>query len=418
MTSLADPLPIAPLTKSFDLLITPPGSKSLTCRAYVLAALARGTSRIIRPLRADDTDALLAALCTLGASASWTGDDVSITGTDGRFPRGGSVNLGDGGAPTRFMIAAACLAAEPVVIDGSPRMRQRPIAEGVELLRRLGARIEYTGDDERLPVRVTPSELHGGELDVGRTQSSQFISALMLVAPWIREPIRLKLGDDVTSASYVRLTARVLGQWGVGETPGPPTAMTYTIEPDASAATYWLAAAAITPGAAVRIDGLPASSSQADAGFVRLLTRTGANPIEAPSLGVRHGGPLRGLTCDMADMPDASMTLAAALTTAESPSTITGLGTLRVKETDRLAALAAELSKIGCRVETTRDAITIHPAGRGTTEPVTFETYDDHRMAMALALVGLVRPGISVANPACVSKSYPAFWRDFARLYD
>jgi len=416
MTNLRDPLPIAPLRTPFHLAITPPGSKSLTCRAYVLAALAKGTSRIVRPLRAEDTDALLAALCTLGTRASWTGDDVTIVGNGGRFPRGGTINLGDGGTPTRFMIAAACLGTEPVIVDGSERMRQRPIAEGVELLRRLGAQIDFIEHNEHLPVRVTPRELTGGDLDVGRTLSSQFISAVMLIAPCLDTPLRLNLGPDVTSASYVELTRQVLRQWRGGDE-GPLEATTYKVEPDASAASYWLAAAAMVPGAAVRIDGLAASSPQPDAGFVRLLAEAGCVPTGDDPLGVRYGGPLRGLTCDMADMPDASMTLAAALATAEGPSTITGLQTLRIKETDRLGALATELSKIGCRIEITDDSITIRPSANHA-GPVIFKTYDDHRMAMALALIGLVRPGISVANPACVSKSYPTFWRDLARLYD
>ena len=416
MTSLRDPLPITPLRTPFDLAITPPGSKSLTCRAYVLAALAEGTSRIVRPLRAKDTDALLTALCTLGTQVSWTGDDVSIVGNGGRFPRGGTINLGDGGTPTRFMIAAACLAGGPVVVDGSARMRQRPIAEGVELLRRLGAQIDFVDDNDRLPVRVTPRELTGGDLDVGRTVSSQFISAVMLIAPCLDTPLRLNLGSDVTSASYIRLTRHVLRQWRGGDD-GPLKATTYEIEPDASAATYWLAAAAVVPGAAVRIEGLAISSPQADARFVRLLAEAGGNATGDDPVGLRYGGPLRGVTCDMADMPDAAMTFAAILATAESPSTITGLRTLRIKETDRLAALATELSKMGCGTEITRESITIRPS-TGDTGPVIFETYHDHRMAMALALIGLVRPGISVVNPACVSKSYPTFWRDFARLYD
>ena len=225
MTSLRAPLPSAPLRTPFDLVITPPGSKSLTCRAYVLAALATGTSRIVRPLRAKDTYALLAALCTLGTRASWTGDDVSIVGNGGRFPRGGSINLGDGGAPTRFMIAAACLAGEPVVVDGSARMRQRPIAEGVELLRRLGAQIDFVDHNERLPVRVTPRKMTGGDLDVGRTLSSQFISAVMLIAPCLDTPLRLNLGPEVTSVSYVGLTRHVLRQWRGGDE-GPLKATT------------------------------------------------------------------------------------------------------------------------------------------------------------------------------------------------
>ena len=417
LDQLPDPLPIEPLSRPFDLAITPPGSKSLTCRAYVLAALARGTSRIIRPLRADDTDRLLAALCTLGADACWDDEDVSITGTNGRFPRGGEVNLGDGGAPSRFMIAAACLAAEPVVVDASPRMRDRPIAEGVDLLRRLGADIRYIDRADRLPVRITPRELSGGDLEVGATQSSQFISAVMLIAPWLGEPLTLRLGERVTSPGYVQLTRHVLRHFEGTGAAGPLAATNYAVEPDASAATYWLAAAAMVEDSSVRIDGLAASSAQADVRFARMLAEAGACATGGDPVGVRHAGPLHGVTCDMASMPDASMTLVAAISTATSPSTITGLGTLRVKETDRLAALACELTRMGCLVQTTADSIIVDPRARHD-RPVTVETYHDHRMAMALAILGLSRPGISIENPACVSKSYPTFWRDFARLYD
>jgi len=435
LDQLPDPLPIEPLSRPFDLAITPPGSKSLTCRAYLLAAMADGESRIKRPLVADDTERLLTALETMGAGSRRDEHDVLIRGVSGRFPMGaggGTLNLGDGGAPARFMVAAACLAARPVTVDGSPRLRERPVAEGVELLRRLGAAIRYVGPDGRLPVRVTPRALHGGVIEVGRTLSSQFISAIMLIAPWLPDPLTLHLYPSPTSASYVRLTTHVLRQWGLrvddevdadGEgvtirlEAKPLAAGSYTIEPDASAATYWLAAAAIVPGAAVKIDGLAASSSQGDAQFARILAGAGACAIEGDQLGLRHAGRLSGVTCDLADMPDASMTLLAAIATAGSPSTITGLRTLRVKESDRIAALATELDRIGCTVQTTDDSITVDPR-TGHENPVQIETYNDHRMAMAFAVLGLARPGISIKNPACVSKSYPSFWRDLARLYD
>ena len=431
LDQLPDPLPIEPLSRPFDLAVTLPGSKSLTCRAYLLAALADGESRITQPLVADDTEQLLIALATLGAESRRDGDDLLIRGVSGRFPGGGTVNLGDGGAPARFMVAAACLAAEPVTIDGSPRLRERPIAEGVELLRHLGAAIRYVGADGRLPVRVTPRELHGGVIEVGRTQSSQFISAIMLIAPWLPDPLTLNLDPSPTSAPYLRLTTHVLRQWGLRvdeevDADGrntlrleakPLEAGSYTIEPDASAATYWLAAAAMVPGAAVTIDGLAVSSAQGDAQFARILAGAGACAIEGDQLSLRHAGPLHGVTCDLADMPDASMTLLAAIATAGSPSTITGLRTLRVKESDRIAALATELERIGCTVQATDDSITVEP-GTGHEKAVQIETYNDHRMAMAFAVLGLARPGISIKNPACVSKSYPSFWRDFARLYD
>ena len=213
LDELPDPLPIEPLTKPFDVTITPPGSKSITCRAYVLAALSDGESIISNPLRAEDTDKLLDALCTLGAEARWDGEDVFIKGVAGKFPKGGEVNLGDGGTPARFMIACACLAAEPVVVDGSNRMRERPVAEGVDMLRQLGATIEYVEEEGRLPVRVVPSELFkGGELKVGRTLSSQFSSALMLIASWLNEGIILRFTEEPTSFSYLMMTFEILGE--------------------------------------------------------------------------------------------------------------------------------------------------------------------------------------------------------------
>ena len=432
LEELPDPLPIGLLRRPFDVTITPPGSKSITNRAYVLAALANGESQIVRPLRSDDCDNLLEALCTLGAEARWEGEDVFIRGVNGRFPRGGSVNLGDGGAPTRFMIAVACLAEEPVVVDGSARMRERPIAEGVDLLRQLGASIDYVEEEDRLPVRVTPELLGGSELEVGQTQSSQFISAIMLIAPWLSFPLKLWFGEGVTSQPYVDMTKYIIKRWGVDivesvHADGRRSVFIYTrpvasrpfeVEADASSATYWLAAAALMPKSRAQIEGLPPSSPQGDLAFSRLLEELGAlrQHTGYTGVGVRYGKHLRGSRHDLADMPDAAVTLAAAMAYADSGSIITGLETLRVKESDRLAALADELRKLGCDVGTTDEAIGIDPSTRHD-EPVVIETYNDHRMAMAFAVLGLVRPNISISNPKCVKKSYPGFWRDFAKLY-
>ena len=447
LDELPDPLPIVPLERPFDVTITPPGSKSITNRAYVLAALADGESKIIRPLRSEDTDALLEALCTLGAEARWVpgddGEDVFIKGVNGRFPRGGSVNLGDGGTPTRFIIAAACLAAEPVTVDGSPRMRERPIAEGVEMLRHIGAQIEYVEEEGRLPVRVVPSEVFkGGELTVGKTASSQFISAVMLIAPWLEQGVCIRYSGGVTSPAYIWLTFQVMDDWhictecdfddgddegwiqtrsdSIPTTSGRVEGQTYQIDSDASSAAYWLTAASLCEHSRVRIKGLSADAPQPDVRLAGVLESMGARVFWSDGdrdLEFGWRGALRGSVQDALDMPDAAMSLSIACACADGPSTITGLHTLRVKETDRIAALANELRKVGCTVETTHDSITIDPSTRHD-EPVTIETYNDHRMAMSFAILGLVRPDLSIANPACVAKSYPTFWRDFARLYE
>jgi 3-phosphoshikimate 1-carboxyvinyltransferase len=481
LDELPDPLPIVPLEKPFDVTIRPPGSKSITNRAYVLAALAEGESKIIRPLHSEDTDALLDALCTLGAEVRWEGEDVFIKGVAGRFPRGGSVNLGDGGTPTRFMIAAACLAAEPVVVDGSPRMRERPIAEGVEMLRQLGAKIEYIEEEGRLPVRVVPSEdFKGGELTIGKTASSQFISAVMLIAPWLRYGVELVGEEEFTSASYVNLTSDALDRWNVrveywvyaesdgtqARSSGLPRVKVkgshvkgsqHEVERDASSAAYWMAATAVASRSQMTVVGMRWPSVQPDIHVVDALDDAGVD-IEGTEHGFQVKSPSRllwGINRDLSLLPDATIALAVVASRCEQSSQITGLHTLRVKETDRIAALANELRKIGCTVETTDDSITITPPkdthgrdaratardhraatvrersgakespgaplphGRGSDEDqIIIDTYNDHRMAMSFAILGLVRPGIAIRNPKCVAKSYPTFWQDFAKLYE
>ncbi len=425
--SLPDPLPIEPVRRPFDVTITPPGSKSLTCRAYVLAALAEGESRIVQPLRADDPDALLVALGTLGAASRREGGDVLNRGVGGRFPRGGEINLGDGGAPARFMIAAACLAEGPVTVDGSARMRQRPIAEGVDLLRRLGAAIEYLQAEGRLPVRVTPSaSFAGGTVEIPTTLSSQFVSAILLVAPFLKNGVALDFAGEITSSSYIDLTLRTLAGWDVhGNTRHPSIppqavmARRYPIEPDASSAVYFLVAATICRASKVRVPAISRRSAQPDLGALDVLKRMGAH-VEADEKGLAVAGPQgppRGTESDARHMPDAAVALAAASAMAEGTSVLRGLRTLRVKESDRIAALAAELRKIGCTVETTGDSIAIDPSGRHD-RPVVVETWNDHRMAMAFGILGLARGGIAIRDPACVSKSYPGFWSDLARVYD
>jgi 3-phosphoshikimate 1-carboxyvinyltransferase len=430
LSELPDPLPIAPLSKPIDVAIAPPGSKSLTNRVYLLAALADGTSRIRRPLRSDDCDRMLAALATLGAVSRFDGDDVEIDGVGGRFPHGGEVNLGDGGTPTRFMIAAACLAAEPVVVDGSPRMRERPIAEGVDLLRRIGATIEYVDAPDRLPVRITPSDgLRGGAVTATPTISSQFISALLLIGASLPDGLRLAFDGPVTSAAYVRMTEHVLHEWGVLAAEVPPSiddppppvieigpasvaARTYRIAPDASSAVYWRLVETLVPWATVDVAGLDEVTCQPDLAVVRELSRI---------TGDDNDGTVRAFHYDASNCPDGALALAVAAAAADGQCRITGLRTLRVKETDRIAALAAELQQVGCGVETSDESISITPGPPADPEavhPVTVSTYDDHRMAMAFAVLGLVRPGISIADPGCVAKSYPGFFADLATLYD
>jgi 3-phosphoshikimate 1-carboxyvinyltransferase len=436
---LPDPLPIEPVAAPLAARLRAPGSKSATNRAIVLAALASGRSRLEGILVAEDTLRLVAGFEALGVRVAREGDCAVVEGCGGRLPRGGAVDLGDGGTPTRFLIAAATLAAGPVVVDGSARMRERPVEEGIALLRRLGARIETTERVvdgkavEALPVVVHPSApLAGGRLEVGRTASSQFLSALLLIAPTFAAPLELSYSEPPTSASYLELTVEALATFGVEVAtlrddgrlrghrvaPQPIRATEQRIEPDASSAAYAALAAAIVPGSRVLLEGLSLASRQPDLRFLGALSAMGVG-VEAESGGILVVGPdsLAGIDIDASDFPDAAIALAVACARASGPSVLRGLRTLRVKESDRLAALATELSRVGACAAIEGDALRIDPgdaARRG--DPVAIETYRDHRMAMAFAILGLVRSGISIVDPRCVGKSYPDFWSDLARL--
>ena len=450
---LPDPLPIPPIRlgrgkAAIRVSVRPPGSKSLTNRALLLAALAEGTSTLRQPLLgADDAERMLAAIRQLGATVEKpTADELRITGVGGRWVvpgEGITLDLNNAGTATRFLAASAVLASGPVTIDGNERMRQRPIGELIKALRDLGAQVDELGDPGCPPVRIHP--LEGGHpttdmLRFGRTQSSQFISALAMVGTCLPGGITLDLGHDPTSASYVAMTVRLLDEIGarvrtseqyrlVRVLPGLPS-FDLAIEPDASGATYFWAAASLLPGATVRVEGLGARSLQGDTGFADLLGRLGAfvrrsDDDEVPWIECKGPEKLGPTLADMSSMPDAAMTLAACCAFTEGTSILRGVRTLRVKECDRIEALVTELGKIRVSVtsniNTDEDSMTITPIGVDTSdgaEPVVFDTYDDHRMAMSLALVGLRRPNVSIRNPRCVEKTYPGFWADLARLYD
>lgn len=431
---LADPLPIVPATGPLHATVRPPGSKSISNRVLLLAALGKGPSRLGGFLHSADTDALTVALRTLGVSIAAEDGALVVEGCDGTLPGGGTIDLGDGGTPTRFMLAAACLAAAPVTIDGSARMRERPIAEGVELLRSLGATIKYVEREGRLPVRIVPragDPLVGGRVRVGATASSQFISALMLVGPFLRDGIEIEYTSAPTSASYLALTRAVLRQVGVDVRDAawigprrdriPRTRVSvgdFAVEPDASSAAYWFTAAALVPGSRVTVGGIAAGSPQPDIGILEVLERAGVawSSTSAPRQTVAEGpGALRAFDLDLGHMPDGALAAAMIAARADGPSELRGLSTLRVKESDRVAALAAELERIGCTVGIANDALRIDPRPAHD-RPVVVRTSNDHRMAMAFAVLGLARGGISIENPGCVAKSYPGFWEDLARV--
>jgi 3-phosphoshikimate 1-carboxyvinyltransferase len=378
----------------------------------------------------------------LGAGVEEAGDGaVRVRGVSGRWPADqATLTLGNSGTSVRFLAAAAMLASGPVTIDGGARMRERPIGELGDLLTRLGCGVEYLGATGFPPVRVTPIAGVAGPstLEVGGFQSSQFISALLLVGPWMARGLTLKLTGEMTSSAYIEMTMGLLAKAGASVRTsedlhvirvggGGLAGFEYLVEPDATGATYFWGGAAMVAGARCAVQGLETGSLQGDASFPEVLGRMGARVQRGPGLievtGPRH---LQPILADMSDMPDAAMTLAACACFAEGTSILRGLRTLRIKECDRIAAMRAELTKLGVAVQTPvqgdADAMTITPPAGGVdcsarASAVEFETYGDHRMAMSLALIGLRRPNVAVRDPACVRKTYPGFWKDFGKFY-
>lgn len=407
--------------------VKPPGSKSYTNRALLVAALARGTSTLTNVLDAEDTRYMAEALGRLGfrVEADFAAGRAVLEGAGGEVPAAeADLYIGNAGTAMRFLTALVCLGRGRYRLDGTPRMRQRPIGDLLRALRALGADVRGEGaGGECPPVVVRASGLEGGEARLPGSVSSQFISALLMAAPYARRAVTIEVEGPLVSAAYVDMTLAVMAAFGVTvERPREGRfhipagrhyrGRSYQVEADASSATYFWAAAALT-GGRVRVEGLDAGSLQGDARFVDVLEEMGCEVNRGRGFIEVAGGRLRGGRWDMGRMPDAVPTLAAVACFAEGPTRITGVAHLRHKETDRLRALAVELRRLGAGVTETEDGLLIEPAPlRGAA----VETYDDHRMAMSLALVGLRVPGVRIKNPGCVAKSYPRFFDDLRRL--
>lgn len=428
---------IEPFSKPFDLAFTPPGSKSLTNRALILAALANGASNVSNVLFADDTRIMLDCLGKLGfeLTADEAAKTVRVVGRGGQIPSSGAdLFCGNSGTSIRFLTALCALGHGDFTLDGIPRMRQRPIRELADLLHNLAVRIEYLGESGFPPVRILADGLPGGWVRFGRSQSSQFLSALLQVAPYARREVRVHLEPNQTSWPYVAMTMRLMDHFHVTphvvrhELTGEPThvivensygyqATDYLVEPDASAASYFLAAAAIHPGSKITVNGLGKSSLQGDVGFADLLHQMGADLVFGRDFITIVGTDrLQGIDADLSKMPDTAQTLAIAALFAEGPTRMRGLHTLRVKETDRVAATATELQKLGAEVEIEGDDMSIHPPEDGKLKVAAIDTYDDHRMAMSFALAGTKSAGVTIKDAGCVSKTYPAFFQDLEKL--
>lgn len=402
-----------------------PPSKSLTNRALILAALANGQSTLLDPLVADDTERMAEGLAQLGVEIRRSPDRWTIDGCGGVIPaREGALYAGDAGTTMRFLTGLVAAGHGTFLVDGSERMRQRPIGGLAEALQGMGVEVEFPGTPGYPPIRIRSTGLRGGRISLSGRVSSQFLSSILMVGPVAAEGLDLEVTGQLVSAPYVDMTIDLMEKFGVGvDREGyarfriPPgqrySARELKIEGDYSSASYFFAAAAIT-GGRVRITNLPETTCQGDRGFLEILQRMGCRvERDADSVTLR-GAPLRGVTVDLRAMPDLAQTLAIVSLFAKGTTRLHGLASLRIKETDRLAALASEMGKLGAFVQVGRDHLEIEP--RVPLAGAEIDTFNDHRMAMSFAVAGLRIPGIVILDPDCAAKSYPRFWTDLEAI--
>ncbi|WP_329598465.1 3-phosphoshikimate 1-carboxyvinyltransferase [Streptomyces pseudovenezuelae] len=402
-----------------------PGSKSITARALFLAAAADGVTTLVRPLRSDDTEGFAEGLVRLGYRVGRSPDAWQVDGRpQGPAAAEADVYCRDGATTARFLPTLAAAGHGTYRFDASPQMRRRPLLPLSRALRDLGVDLRHEEAEGHHPLTVRAAGVDGGEVVLDAGQSSQYLTALLLLGPLTRRGLRIRV-TDLVSAPYVEITLAMMRAFGVEVTreddvfvvpPGGYRATTYAIEPDASTASYFFAAAALTPGAEVTVPGLGTGALQGDLGFVDVLRRMGAEvSVGAGATTVRGTGELRGLTVAMRDISDTMPTLAAIAPFASGPVRIEDVANTRVKECDRLEACAQNLRRLGVRVATGPDWIEIHP-GTAPSDRTRIETYGDHRIVMSFAVTGLRIPGISFDDPGCVRKTFPGFHEAFAEL--
>lgn len=431
MNTLPARLSFQPLSRPLNATVRVPGSKSLTNRALLIAALANGTSTLTNALFCDDSRYFADALKTLGFALTLDErrQTISLTGRGGEIPSAqAEIFVGNAGTAARFLSALLTLGRGEFLLDGDARMRQRPIADLLAALTQLGAKVEsIQNSNGSPPVKIIAAGLRGGKAKIAGDISSQFLSALLMVAPYAQTPVEIELSSALNSQPYVAMTLAVMQDFGVEvERAGfrafriAPARFrarpSYPIESDASAASYFFAAPAIC-GGAVKVENISRRARQGDIHFLEVLEKMGCAVSEAGSgLLVCAGAELRGVEVDLRDMPDTAQTLAAIAPFASTPTTIRGIASARVKESDRISATCAELRRLGARVEEYADGMTIYPCP--TLRPAAVQTYNDHRMAMAFSLIGLRVAGVTIENPACVSKTFPNFFDVLKNLED
>jgi 3-phosphoshikimate 1-carboxyvinyltransferase len=428
--NLPDPLVITPLTKVPRTVVRVPGSKSFTNRAFPIAALARGPSKLTGVLDSEDTHLMREALVKLGIPVEYdpAARTATIDGRGGHLPNHEvDLFLGNSGTSMRFLTALVALGNGRYRLDGIDRMRQRPMNDLLAAMKDLGVDIRSETDNGCPPIVVQATGLKGGSVKIRGDISSQFLSGLMIVAPLTAQGLTIEVEGELVSKPYVDMTLATMTAFdaefdregyqrfrfsGLSSGFGGYVGSEYAIEPDASAASYFFAAAAIMQGR-VTVEGLGTYSRQGDLQFVNALERMGCSVDMKPAQTTVFGGKIHGIDIDMNDISDTVPTLAAVACFAEGPTTIRHVAHIRHKETDRISALVNEIRKTGCPVDEFEDGLTIHPPLR---HGATFDTYNDHRMAMSLALLGLRQSGIAIRDPGCTAKTYPGYFADLARL--
>src|SRR5215207_2294289 len=430
-------LQITPVNHPLHASVRVPGSKSLTNRALLIASLAKGTTRLTNALFSDDSRYLAKALQTLGFDIQLdeASHEMTVTGLSGSIPaKHAQLFIGNAGTAARFLAAFLTLGNGEYILDGDSRMRERPIRDLVDALHQLGVELEATNGCP--PVEIFARGLPGGKTKIAGNISSQFLSALLMVAPYAQSPIEIEVITELNSKPYVDMTIAVMKDFGIEVrrdsyqtfsipmtnyelqatnlharhpiSDSQPHTFTYAIESDASAASYFFAAPAIC-GGTVRVENISRNSKQGDITFLDILQQMGCTIKEADGfIEVTGTGSLNGVDVDMGDIPDTAQTLAAIAPFASSPTTIRCIASARVKETDRVRATCTELARLGVRVNEHEDGMTIYPCSN--IQPAMIQTYNDHRMAMAFSVVGLRAEGVIIENPSCVSKTFPNYF--------
>lgn len=426
-----DSITISTVAGTVNASVRPPGSKSITNRALICAALAGGTSVLHGALDSDDTRVMIDSLKKLGVGidADFERGRLTVTGRAGRFDRPtDDLFIGNSGTTVRFLTAALAFAGGRYRLTGVDRMHQRPIGPLVDAINGIGGNVAAQSPNQCPPVVIDGPPIAGGSVAVSGNISSQYLSGLLMAAPLADGDVEFQIDGALISQPYVHMTIAVMKSFGVTVQHDPSLSWfkiasnqryegcDYPIEPDASAASYFFAAAAICGGTAT-VQGLHRDSLQGDVGFVNCLEQMGCEVVWKADRIEVTGPARRGIDVDMSDVSDTVQTLTSVALFVVGPTHVRNVAHNRVKETDRIGNLAIELRKFGVEVDEREDGLSVYPDDNGEKNtdqpsPVVIETYDDHRMAMSLALVGLKRSGVVITNPGCVAKTYPNYFQE------